>query len=157
METNNPIISALSSCCLNSTDTDRRQGGDLYLIYHQNFLVFSCQIFLFTCVYSKLWYWHGNIPCHPSSFLMNFLLLKLNSHMTVTEVLNPLGPFHHNSFYLFWHDTAEGFYLKPGVLPHLQASHPHISQQHLRARMRHEGPQTHWYGQFQARWSAPVL
>ena len=47
--------------------------------------------------------------------------------------------------------------LVPGVLSHVQPSHPHVGQQELGARVSHEGPQVGGDGQLQTGGVAPVL
>lgn len=48
-------------------------------------------------------------------------------------------------------------HLVPGVFTHVQSSHPHVRQQHLRAGVSHEGPEPRRHGQFQTGGVAPVL
>lgn len=47
--------------------------------------------------------------------------------------------------------------LVPGVLAHVQPSHPHVWQQHLGAGMSHKGPQVGGHGQLQTGGVAPIF
>ncbi len=48
-------------------------------------------------------------------------------------------------------------YLVPGVLAHVQATHPHVGEQHLCAGVSHERPEARRHGQLQTGGVAPVL
>lgn len=47
--------------------------------------------------------------------------------------------------------------LVPGVLAHVQPSHPHVRQQHLGAGVSNKGPQVRGDSQLQTGGAAPVL
>ena len=53
--------------------------------------------------------------------------------------------------------TGEVGHLVPGVFAHVEASHPHVRQQHLRAGVGDEGAQARRHGQLQTGGVAPVL
>lgn len=103
-------------------------------------IIFSCEI-IFVKIFTDSW-------------LIELIQTELHTHRKISgsgaQILQLLVPI--PKIKSKWNMN-----LVPGVLAHVQPSHPHVWQQHLGAGMSHKGPQVGGNGQLQTGGVAPVL